>query len=140
MKLRIYTSSIILSLLLLSNCKINSPANDNNIKHIIIDTKANMLDTGDAYTIDSIKLNKDILSLFVNYSGGCQQHSFELYNNGISTHSLPPQTSISLKHIGNKDMCRQLISEEVKFNISSLKDKSKSPLILVFSNGQRITY
>lgn len=144
MKLRTYIVGIVLALSSFNSCKTNAPVsntnNDASIKHIIIDTKTNMLDTGDAYNIDSIKINKDILSLFVNYSGGCQQHSFELYNNGISTRSLPPQTSISLKHLGNKDMCRQLISEEVKVNISSLKDKSKSPLILMFSNGQKVTY
>lgn len=110
------------------------------IKMVIVDRNINMSDTGTAYTIDSVKINNDILSLFVNYSGGCKTHSFELLSNGAYAKSLPPQVSISLKHIGNDDACRQLITQELKFNVSKLKYQGQNTVILNLRNKARIYY
>lgn len=110
------------------------------IKNIVIDPNTNMIDTGTAYTIDSAKVNNDILSLFVNYSGGCKTHLFELYSNGAYGKSLPPQVSVCLKHVGNEDGCRQLISQELKFNISKLKYKGQNTVIIHIGNKHPIYY
>jgi hypothetical protein len=137
------TINLLVIIIVLSNCKTKQPVGmemPKDVKEIIIDMKANLNEQGDAYNIDSLKVNEDILSIFVQYSGGCQPHVFDLYNNGIATRSIPPQTTIILKHNANKDMCRALISQELKFNISKLKADKKATVILIFGDGMKISY
>ncbi len=110
------------------------------IEMVIIDRNSNMADTGVAYIIDSMKINNDILSLFVKYSGGCGVHSFQLFSNGAYAKSLPPQTSVCLRHTNKEDACRQLISEELKFNISKLKYQGQNTVIINIGKSHRINY
>lgn len=110
------------------------------IKDAIVDPETDLMNTGAAYNIDSTKINGDILSLFINYSGGCNEHSFELYSNGMYAKSLPPQLSICLRHTNNDDACRELISQELKFNITKLRYPGKNTVILKLGDKQRITY
>lgn len=110
------------------------------IKDAIIDPEADIMDTGGAYNIDSLQINADILSVFVNYSGGCKEHSFELYSRGMYGKSLPPQLSLCLRHNNNGDACNDLVQQELKFNIVKLKYSGKNTLILKLGDKQRITY
>ena len=110
------------------------------IKNLIVDPNVNINQTGSEYVIDSVKINNDILSLFVNYSGGCKTHSFELYTNAAYGKSLPPQEWVVLKHKSNDDACRQLISEELKFNISQLQHKGQNIITINIGNKQRVNY
>ena len=86
-----------------------------------VDATADMSATGGAYKLDSLSLKGDELSVFVNYSGGCKEHSFELISNGMYAKSLPPQLMLCLKHTSNDDMCKKLVMQELKFNISKIK-------------------
>ncbi len=124
--------------------KNNIPVATNNvsseIKNVIVDPTINMTDKGASYIIDSMKVKGDILSLFVNYSGGCKTHSFELFSDGAYAKSLPPQISICLKHNSNEDACRQLISQELKFNISKLKYTGQNTVLINLGNKQHVYY
>lgn len=110
------------------------------IKDATIDPTVDVLNTGAAYNIDSMKINGDILSLFINYSGGCKEHSFELFSNAMYAKSLPPQLSLCLRHTNNGDSCRELVNQEIKFNVSKLKYPGKNTLILKLGDKQRVTY
>ncbi len=114
--------------------------NFSKIKNLIVDSNVNMNIIGSEYVIDSAKINNDILSLFVNYAGGCKTHTFELYSNAEYAKSLPLQTWVCLKHTGNDDACRQLISEELKFNISQLQHKGQNTVVINIGNKQKIAY
>lgn len=109
------------------------------IKNAIVNTEIDMTNTGGMYTVDSMKIDNDVLSVFVNYSGGCKEHSFDLYSNGMYAKSLPPQLSLCLKHTNNGDACRKLIIKELKFNISNLKYAGKNTVILKLGD-KRVTY
>lgn len=109
------------------------------VKSAIVDPETDMTNTGSPYSVDSMKIEGDTLSVFVNYSGGCKKHSFDLYSNGMYAKSLPPQLTVNLKHNGYDDGCRKLIMEEVKFDVSNLKYAGKNTVILKLSD-QRITY
>ena len=92
------------------------------VKELILDTKVDIGNIGGVQTnIDSLKINGDILSIFVNYSGGCMKHDFSLYTNGMYSKSLPPKVTLFLKHINNDDACRELVMNELKFDIKQLK-------------------
>ena len=117
----------------------SEPKIDSTIKNAIIDTQIDMATTGAFYKIDSIKINEDILSVFVNYSGGCKTHSFDLYSNGMYAKSMPPQLSLCLKHNNNGDNCRGLLLQELKFNVSNLKYAGKSTVVLKLAD-KKVTY
>ena len=110
------------------------------VKNVIVNAELNKSETGDSYQIDSINIDEDILSVFVNYSGGCKEHSFELYNNGAYAKSLPPQTSVTLKHDGHGDSCRELVSQQVKFNLSPLKYNGQNTVIIHVGENHKIRY
>ena len=100
------------------------------IKSIIIDAKASSVEPGDAFAVDSLKINSDTLSLFVNYGGGCKEHSFDLYSSGAMAKSLPPQITMILKHNGHDDKCKMQIIQELKFNIAQLKKSGYEEIVL----------
>lgn len=99
------------------------------IKNVIVDSNLDIATIGGALTnVDSLAIKGDVLSIFVNYSGGCKDHSFDLYSNGMYAKSLPPKLTLFLKHTDNDDGCRSLISQELKFNISAVKYTSSLSL------------
>lgn len=99
-------------------------------QEVKVDPAADMAATGSAYKLDSISLKGDVLSVYVNYSGGCKDHSFELVSNGMYAKSLPPQLSLCLKHTGNDDMCKKLVMQELKFDISKVRYKTGSSVTI----------
>jgi hypothetical protein len=110
-----------------NNSSSNTPSG---INKVIVDPNLDIASLGGVATsIDSITIKGDILSVFVNYGGGCKKHIFDLYSNGVYAKSLPPQLTLYLKHINNDDRCRKLVIQELKFNISSVKYK-KGALII----------
>ena len=110
------------------------------IKDAIINPDVDMSNTGNAYTIDSLKIIADVLSVFVSYPGCCTENSFELYSNGMYAKSLPPQLSLCLKHTSKGDPCRRLVTQELKFNILKLKYPGKNTVILKLGDTKRVTY
>ena len=91
-------------------------------KKIIVDNNLDIQKLGGVATkIDSLGINGDVLSIFVNYGGGCKEHVFELYSDGTVAKSLPPIATLYLKHINNGDACRKLVMRELKFDISEIK-------------------
>lgn len=104
------------------------------IKSAQVSAEADMVNTGAMYNVDSMRVNNDTLSVFVNYSGGCKEHSFDLYSNGMFAKSMPPQLSLCLKHTSNEDGCRKLIIQELKFNINNLKYPGKNTVVLKLGN------
>jgi len=110
------------------------------VKNVTVDAQADMMNTGASYSIDSLGINGDILSVFVNYSGGCKDHSFELLSNGMYAKSLPPQIAVCLKHINNDDACRKLVMEELKFNVSAIKYKGSNGTTIIKLGDKQVTY
>ncbi len=77
----------------------------------------------DPASIISAEIQKDILGLTVRYGGGCKDHDFELYWNGIFMESEPPQVLLQLSHNANNDLCRALFTEKLFFNLSPIKER-----------------
>lgn len=71
-------------------------------------------------TVTAVNLDGNILSLDVEYSGGCKDHSFEFIGSAAIMKSLPPKRVVKLVHNSNGDTCRELVSETIKFDIRAL--------------------
>ncbi|TXI85187.1 MAG: hypothetical protein E6Q37_06925 [Crocinitomicaceae bacterium] len=76
-------------------------------------------------TIEKAKIEGNELVLDVSYGGGCQEHEFKLIGSEMISKSLPPIRAIKLVHIGNNDMCKALIMQTLKFDISAFAYKQE---------------
>lgn len=113
----------------------------NNTKEVLeidpIDVKKAQLgdvtQESDPITINSAVLDGHILTLEVEYSGGCQDHAYELYGSEAVMKSMPPKRSVKLVHKSNGDNCRELVTETIKFNIQNLaaSQSSGSEIVLL---------
>lgn len=92
-------------------------------------SKIHPSEIGDVYQKSSpvkildYSLEKNILSLNVEFEGGCDEHDFKLIGNHMISKSLPPRRLVSLIHMKNNDECNQLQTEMLKFDLSNLAEK-----------------
>ena len=66
------------------------------------------------------KLEGNILSMKIGYSGGCSKHEFKVIGNPMISKSLPPIRRVELVHISNGDSCREYIEQELRIDLSEL--------------------
>jgi hypothetical protein len=103
--------------------------------------KAQLGDTtidSDAITILGTSLEGNILSIEVEYSGGCEKHWFDLIGSFAIIKTLPAKRTVKLIHNASNDACRQLITQTLKFDVSALAitETSGSEIILLLE-GQK---
>ncbi|MCJ8288643.1 MAG: hypothetical protein HRT58_01325 [Crocinitomicaceae bacterium] len=94
-------------------------------------------------TVTAATLDGNILSLEIEYSGGCKDHTYELIGSEAIMKSLPAKRAIKLVHNSNDDTCRELISETIKFNIrafSVTETKGSEIVLLLDGYKQSISY
>ncbi len=76
----------------------------------------------DRALIDSARISGDTLILVVSYSGGCREHEFKLFGSRSIIKTNPPQAEIYLSHNSNADPCEAWITQQLKFDLSPLKN------------------
>ncbi len=133
--LKVISYSIILTLVA---CSVNStpmrttaPANS---QVIFIDPSVNPLTGLDPVNIRDASQMGDFIVLDVSYSGGCEEHEFQLETKGDFTATYPPEVDITLKHNSNGDRCRGVMDKKLWFDLSPLKYDGTNRIILVLTN------
>lgn len=76
-------------------------------------------------TIEEAEIVGNQLVLKVSYGGGCQEHDFKLIGSEMISKSMPPIRAIKLIHNGNNDMCKALIMQTLKFDITAFAYKQE---------------
>ncbi|NIT55255.1 MAG: hypothetical protein GWN00_03120 [Aliifodinibius sp.] len=71
--------------------------------------------------IEKAAIRGDIITFIISYSGGCKSHDFQLVGTTFQE-SNPLRVSAQLFHYDNDDPCDQWITEELRFNLSPLKE------------------
>ena len=99
--------------ILLSGC-------NTSIQDIIIDDSLYQDASRDPITFNNVKLCRDILRINVSYGGGCKEHKFALIATSFME-SHPVQVNVLLSHEDNDDPCDMWITEEMVFNLLTLK-------------------
>jgi hypothetical protein len=97
----------------------------------------------DLIQITDVSVKGNIMSINVSYSGGCQEHSFQLIGSANIAKSLPPIRSVKLVHNANGDACRELKEDILEFDITDLAYvKTSGSVIYLTINGwkDRIEY
>ena len=140
---RINSLILILFLISLFGCKVKESANKKQLPSSL--KKVELLDNyvfpkNDAsYNISKANLNGDILSIIVEYSGGCKQHRWALIGSKSFIKSLPPKKGLFLEHNSQNDVCRKLITDTLLFDASTAKypGKEKNYNVIFILNGYK---
>jgi hypothetical protein len=111
--------------------KKNNP--DTGIQDVTIDANIDFIDDPGDYNIESVTLEKDIMTINVSYSGGCKEQSFKLISNKAFSKSLPPQVGINLVQNKNGDSCREIVRKQLKFNLRNLRYEGQKSVKLNFN-------
>jgi len=82
----------------------------------------------DPETIQKIDLSGDLLTITVEYSGGCDDHVFSLHAGACVLESWPPQSDIYLVHDDPGDPCDAIVTEELVFDLVPLKKTYREDL------------
>jgi len=76
----------------------------------------------DPATIREARIDGDLLTLNIAYTGGSQTHDFQLYAYKVFLESYPAQSDIFLSHGARGDEGDAVIETHLKFDLSPLKD------------------
>lgn len=80
---------------------------------------------GDPIQIDTVEIRGNIMYIDVTYSGGCEEHSFEVIGSNAIAKSLPPIRAIQLVHNANGDTCRELKKVKLEVYIDELAERKE---------------
>ena len=75
----------------------------------------------DPFEIVSAEVVDDVLTVGVRYGGGCREHRFQLVASSTFAESEPVQTPVVLTHDARGDLCRALLSETLRYDLTPLK-------------------
>ena len=75
----------------------------------------------DAFDVQEARIEGDVLTAIVGYSGGCEVHQFALLASLAATRSIPPQHWLKLLHQGNGDVCEAYITSVLRFDLTPFR-------------------
>ena len=144
---RIFYTLIVSSILM--SCTTTKPITDqanegkievnDNAKDVIkLTASIGTASESDFIVIKSASISGDIMLVTVEYSGGCEDHSFEMIGEMAIMKSLPPKRTVTLVHNANGDSCRELITKTLEIDISALAadENSGSEIILLLGGHE----
>jgi len=83
-----------------------------------------------ALTIKSVLIKGDLMTMNVQYSGGCEEHEFKLLGSAMIEKTMPVKRGIILYHDNKGDSCRELVDDILVFDIKDL-GISKQEVVLI---------
>jgi len=94
----------------------------------------------DPYQIKDVKISENhTLLVEVAYSGGCQEHAFEIEWPEAITAIYPPNFSVVLYHDANGDNCEAFLTETLEFSFDDsnlgLSDEAIQDMTITVING-----
>ena len=94
------------------------------------------------FTILDASINKDILSLIVQYGGGCKEHYFNLFTKGVFEDESSNRLRFFLEHNYNEDFCKKLVLDTLDFSLRNKLsiEKIKSVEIEIDSYSKFLNY
>ena len=122
-------ASIIVCTMMVMSCKTQKPAtqtNDKDVMEVTVDDSYSQPEDMASVDISKVEITGDILSINVSYSGGCAEHEFKLYFNGMYMKSLPPKVNLMLFHDNKGDSCRSIVEKTLKFDLKNIREKGKT--------------
>ena len=103
-----------------------------------IDPSENIQKRGDRTSISRMEVLGDFLSINVSYSGGCEEHEFELITDGRYSATYPPEIELVLRHDANNDRCRSYIDETLFFDLKPLQYDGTTRIVIRLTNNDNL--
>lgn len=82
--------------------------------------------SSDQISITSIKIEGNKMLIDVSYSGGCENHEFQVIGSTMISKSLPPIRAFQLIHNANGDKCKKLVMQTLEVDIKALAYKQEA--------------
>ena len=98
-----------------------SPVENEDYPKVILLEDLSDVDTGDAYEIYSAAMDGNILELCIEFSGGCENHVFEMFAEEMFAESYPVQTWAKIRHDDSGDSCEALVHDCINFDLEPLE-------------------
>ena len=123
------------------SCKKQSTDNNSKeLNQIVNPEKYNEIlggeNTGDYFKLINTDRQGEVLFVEIQYSGGCETHTFNVYWDGKISESNPPQASIILTHNANNDRCEAWFTGFLEINLKDLfGEKYSEDLVVNVLNG-----
>ncbi|UCE12547.1 MAG: hypothetical protein JSV04_10160 [Candidatus Heimdallarchaeota archaeon] len=95
--------------------------NDQSVPPVLLDDSLFQNAPRDAYAIINIKLENEILTIKVSYSGGCVKHEFSLISSSTFMESYPVQLNIVLSHDAHDDSCDAILIKILSYDLSPMR-------------------
>lgn len=119
--------SLILTVLSCKSHKCADSKEDANSKRSMITATIGEINLpSDPITISAIRVEGNKMFLDIRYSGGCEEHSFQVVGSEMIAKSLPPIRAIQIMHNSNGDQCKKLIEQTLEVDISALAYKQEN--------------
>lgn len=87
------------------------------------------------FSIISATPHQSYFEIIVEYSGGCEEHEFELYWDHFVAESFPMQTWMTLAHMENDDNCDGIVTDTLTIDYQSIDGFSNQDMIVHMANG-----
>jgi hypothetical protein len=96
--------------------------------------------SSDDFSIRKVTREKGKLTIDVSYSGGCQEHDFEVVWDGVVNLSNPRIVNLMLKQNSHDDTCEALVEDKIEIDLKSYFNNliEDNNTIFVVSNGSSI--
>ncbi len=125
MRKTILNTLIILSVTMISCTEEDAQTldTDNFIDRTLVNSILEGQEEGDAFVINSLKIDSGKLYLSVSYSGGCGEHDFTLAWNGQCTlANSESENQFAIIHNANSDACEAWITKDLVFDYHAMMD------------------
>ena len=97
----------------------------------------------DPIEITAVRVEGNTMFIDMSYTGGCEEHTFEVIGSEMISKSLPPIRSVQLIHAAKGDQCKKIVEETLIVDISKLAYKQEhgsTIFLLVNALKNRIEY
>lgn len=91
----------------------------------------------DPFFIKHAEQDGDLIVFSISYSGGCEEHEFELISTGEFKPTYPPEVEVFLRHDNKGDGCRGVIDTKLYYDLRPLKNDATSQVLLVIKNTEK---
>ncbi len=88
----------------------------------MIDSNLDWTISKDYLKVNSVSLDKNLLSFSLSYSGGCSEHLINVFAYTSFAKSIPPQINLQISHNANNDLCEAYITRKMQFDLSVIKN------------------
>ncbi len=95
----------------------------------------------DPLRVVEAEIQDDRLMVTVEYSGGSEEHEFDLFCSRALAKSLPPKANLYLSHNANGDMAKAMVRKELVFDLKPMEElKADQVVIQLYSPGESKPY